>query len=1407
MNLLNGMSTVKRAIAGAVVTALVAGGTFTGLAVTNSGPFACGPSHGVALGLQVGTPAGACPAPGATSSNCQFQNPLVVQPAVTSFCDSFNGNGPQAVNLAGERSGDLNGTIWGSSRNKGVANAGGGQADTLVGGLMQGTCVPNGSNMLSGVPVIADQDLKICNGQLNDMVNDNPEINSTNTPPWSGCDNIAITNVIPNGTNSTIIRVVNTLNVQTGIIVKIVGVQGIPQVNGTWTMTFFNDPNFPGPFEFTIPVTSSGTYVPGTGTELPQPGTIVNGVRTTGAVNCQNDDGDVTSLAFYPKQPFDWSADGHGNGSRVGTAVFDVSNDSMGNHAAWPEFWISDKPVPDPFVHFNSWQAIPQYGLGIRLDATCMPGQGPQCGGACPNTNTSMVVGIDSIDVINNYVADDSDGLDGNGTHNIVLNRNGGGNTVGAMGCVVEPVTNSGQLNHYEFAISTTEIRVYATDAFTPPWNPATTPLKVLLDQKLTGADILQFTRGLVWGEDVHYNGSKDVDPGPAATSLQGMHTFSWSNFGFDGPQLPRDLTFDGADALLTSGFSPLCAVTPSGGGTTTPCPNEENIGYCNSLTPAVCQNGSTPSVTLNIGGITQANIDASVASFVMFLVQPQNGATTMQVTVNGHLHSYPWPFVDSLPDGRDISPRTFAVPIATSDLVVGTNVVKIADPAVTNIFVSNVDILLAGAGGPGGPIGSTTTTTTTTSTTIPSTTTTTTAAPPGNVSVKVSGNRLVTANGSTFVPHGVNRDGTEYACVQFGGPFDGPSDDTSVTAMASWNINIVRLGLNEDCWLGINGQPIGGVTQASYQAAIVNYVNLLHTHGLAAILELHLNAPGTTVPSTSQNPMPDSDHSVAFWTSVANTFKGDPGVLFDLFNEPFPDSNQNTTAAWTCLRDGGTCAGVSYPVAGMQTLTTAVRATGSTNVIMVGGIQFANVLDQWLTFKPNDTANQTAASYHTYQGQVCATVSCWNATIAPVAAVVPVITGEFGEGDQASTFIDAYSAWADPMGIGYLGWTWDTYSPCASSIVLISNYDGTPCPGYGVGYKAHLASLANSLVSAPSTWSNVTNNLGNMASECGNLTSMSVVPNTNQVLAGVAASGLWSSVNGGASWVKLGTGAGGTQIGNRPTQVLYDPTNPSTWWEAGIYGSNFGVFKTTNSGSTFAGLGSEFHMDSIGVDFTDPARQTLLDGGHETSAKIDLSINGGATWTNLWPSLSARLAGAFTPYVMVLNANTFLVAASQGFGGGTPGIYRTTNGQQGINATWTQVSAFGPNAHPLVTSDGTIYWPLNNSLIKSTDQGVTWTQVGLSGGIQTDSGTGQGITPIQLPAPDNRLVTIGTGNTLIVSSNGGVSWSTFGATFPGNAAGRSPEDVVYSPPDHAFFTSHWDCTNIVPTDAIQKGT
>ena len=330
-----------------------------------------------------------------------------------------------------------------------------------------------------------------------------------------------------------------------------------------------------------------------------------------------------------------------------------------------------------------------------------------------------------------------------------------------------------------------------------------------------------------------------------------------------------------------------------------------------------------------------------------------------------------------------------------------------------------------------------------------------------GASSLRVEGNRLVDARGQTVVLHGVDRSGTEYACIQGWAIFDGPSDAASVAAIASWQgVNAVRVPLNEDCWLGINGvdPAYGGV---SYQLAIERYVDLLRSYGLYVILDLHWVAPGTT-PATQLEPMPDQDHSPAFWTSVATAFRRDPEVIFDLFNEPFPDGNQDSAAAWTCLLEGGSCAGLPYQAAGMQELVNAVRSTGASNILMVPGVQYSNDLDGWLTHRPTDPLGQLAASFHGYSSNNCVTASCWDAQLAPVAASIPLISGEIGENDGGTGFIDAYMSWADHHQLSYLAWTWDAWG-CDTGNVLITSYTGAACSPFGTDYRTHVASQQTS--------------------------------------------------------------------------------------------------------------------------------------------------------------------------------------------------------------------------------------------------------------------------------------------------------------------------------------------------------
>jgi hypothetical protein len=83
---------------------------------------------------------------------------------------------------------------------------------------------------------------------------------------------------------------------------------------------------------------------------------------------------------------------------------------------------------------------------------------------------------------------------------------------------------------------------------------------------------------------------------------------------------------------------------------------------------------------------------------------------------------------------------------------------------------------------------------------------------------------------------------------------------------------------------------------------------------------------------------------------------------------------------------------------------------------------------------------------------------SCWNSTLAPVAARVPPVAGEIGENTCSHGFVDRVMKWFDDRGLSYPGWTWNAWD-CSTGPSLISAYDGTPT-AYGIGLRDHLRAL-----------------------------------------------------------------------------------------------------------------------------------------------------------------------------------------------------------------------------------------------------------------------------------------------------------------------------------------------------------
>ena len=361
----------------------------------------------------------------------------------------------------------------------------------------------------------------------------------------------------------------------------------------------------------------------------------------------------------------------------------------------------------------------------------------------------------------------------------------------------------------------------------------------------------------------------------------------------------------------------------------------------------------------------------------------------------------------------------------------------------------------------------------------------------PGVMSISISGNRFIDSNGNILHLQGVNLSGMEFTAIQGYSPSDptggnfGQPNNPNWSAISSWKANIVRIPLNEDSWLGLTCTDIDGFTRQgdpgnNYKTFLANMVNQANAAGMYVILDLHWAAPGNTCPM-GQAQMADADHSLDFWTSVATAYKDNPAVLFDLFNEPF--ITNFTGDPWSYIMYGTKGSFSGYPaynrtgtqktinnawtVASYQDMINAVRATGATNVILVGSLSYTADLSGWLAHAPADPLGQIAATWHPYPtyGAAFGTQAYSQPGFAPqvftyvqqiMAAGIPVFATETGDQNSAGTvgapLVATITQFVDQNGIGLMGWTWDVWT--GANDILIKDAKGTPTDGFGVFFK-----------------------------------------------------------------------------------------------------------------------------------------------------------------------------------------------------------------------------------------------------------------------------------------------------------------------------------------------------------------
>lgn len=298
---------------------------------------------------------------------------------------------------------------------------------------------------------------------------------------------------------------------------------------------------------------------------------------------------------------------------------------------------------------------------------------------------------------------------------------------------------------------------------------------------------------------------------------------------------------------------------------------------------------------------------------------------------------------------------------------------------------------------------------------------------------------------------------GGEYMCVHGNGIFAGPANESVIRGMASWGINALRLPMNEDCWLG-HPDLNPAFSGAAYRDTFVKFVEVALNYGFVVVLDLHWTNTTTGV-ARGQDPFL-SPNSLKFWASVAGhpSLRNRPGVVFELFNEPFNPRNA-TPLTPECYLDGAGCV-----YAGYNQAVRAVRSTANaSNLVLFAGTNWNFDLGWLAAHFPTDPLGNCAAAWHPYEFK-CRYFSCEN-TSAVITAKYPIFVTEWAPGypqsNHSPSVPDLYTSqvmgWADkqPATVALFPWVWNPGAGQNHVTQPDSDYSGNLPNAWGHQYKA----------------------------------------------------------------------------------------------------------------------------------------------------------------------------------------------------------------------------------------------------------------------------------------------------------------------------------------------------------------
>ncbi|GAA3789705.1 hypothetical protein GCM10022226_05620 [Sphaerisporangium flaviroseum] len=278
-------------------------------------------------------------------------------------------------------------------------------------------------------------------------------------------------------------------------------------------------------------------------------------------------------------------------------------------------------------------------------------------------------------------------------------------------------------------------------------------------------------------------------------------------------------------------------------------------------------------------------------------------------------------------------------------------------------------------------------------------------------VGLRVSGTRIVEANGNNFIMRGVSHAHTWFAS----------QTTSSLAGIKSLGANTVRVVLS------------GGRWTPNSASDVANVVAQCKANRLICVLENH-----DTTGYGEQDGATTLDAAVNYWISVQSALTGQENhVVINIGNEPYGNNN---VSAWTQATSNA---------------ITRMRAAGFQHLLMVDAPNWGQ--DWQFTMRDTaasvfnaDSQRNTVFSIHMYG--VFDTAAEINAYFNSFqTAGLPLVVGEFGnmhsDGDPDE---DTIMSQAQSRGLGYIGWSWSGNGGGVEYLDMVTNFNASSLTSWG---------------------------------------------------------------------------------------------------------------------------------------------------------------------------------------------------------------------------------------------------------------------------------------------------------------------------------------------------------------------